>query len=91
MRSANSFSAWLSPIAGAHCCLSSRVVAEAGGPYGIIPSSGIYAQSTMSSGAVAAQACLDAGYGQLCTIGQQAYVEENPSECTSQFVLFFHI
>jgi len=77
---ANSFSAWLSPIAGAHCCLSSRVVAEAGGPYGIIPSSGIYAQSTMSSGAVAAQACLDAGYGQLCTIGQQAYVEENPSE-----------
>jgi len=77
---ANTFSAWLSPVAGAHCCLSSRVVAEAGGPYGIIPSSGIYAQSTMSSGAVAAQACEDAGYDQLCTIGQQAYVEDNPSE-----------
>jgi len=79
----NTFNTWKHPSApGAHCCLS-YVQAPPITPiedYGIMPESGNYGQSTMSSGAVAEQACIDRGYDQLCTMGQQAYVAENPSE-----------
>jgi len=71
------FTDWLSPVAGAHCCLNYVLAPPKGGPYGILPQSGAYGQSDMTSGEVAEQACADAGYDGLCTLGQQAYVEDN--------------
>merc|ERR1719357_104841 len=64
--------------AGAHCCLSSvQGPALLGGPYGILPSTGAYQQSEYTTGVSAETGCMDAGYDQLCTLGQQAYVEMN--------------
>jgi len=73
------FNTWVHPrYPGAHCCMSyvtlEYIPLE---PYGILPESGAYGQSSYSNGASAEAACMDRGYDQLCSIGQQAYVEEN--------------
>jgi len=71
---ADVFNNWVSPFAGAHCCLEYVLTPSKGGPYGMLPANGAYLQASYSSGEAAAQACTDAGYDGLCTLGQQTHV-----------------
>lgn len=76
----NAWNSWQSSVPSAHCCLSyvPEYIVEIP-DYGILPASGNYGQSPYTSGDMAEEACVAAGYDQLCSLGQQAYVEENPS------------